>query len=223
MDAWQEQRKQKKPLTPIIPIIVYHGERKWRKRDLSAYFGTKLPVSLLPFLPRFDYVLTNVQNMKDEQILELKKGLLINALLMFKHIWKPQFILDHPELIFIHVNEWSEQENDFVISLLAYFFKKSEIAREKIHQFIKNLPKDLNTNAMSTYEMIQAEGIELEKREFVRKLWSLQEFSFEKIAFLVDISTERVEDIILAFLQKEGLSEVEAKLKVEEFKLRFDQ
>lgn len=88
---------------------------------------------------------------------------------------------------------------------------------------------------MSTYDMIEAQGIEkgiekgiiqgieLEKREFIQKLWSLQEFSLEKISFLVDVPTERVEEIMLEFLQKEGLSEAEAKLKVEQFKIRFAQ
>lgn len=226
VDAWQEQRKQKQSLTPIIPIVVYHGVRKWRKRDLSTYFGKSLPPSVLPFLPRFDYILTSIQGMQDEQILELKKGLLINALLLFKHIWQPQFILDHPDLIFIHLQEWGEQENDFVVSLLAYFFKKSELAEEKISHFIKKLSSDLNQKAMSTYDMIKAKGIEegivtgieLEKREFIQKLWSLQEFSLEKIAFLVDVSIDRLIEIILEFLQKEGLNEIEAKSKIEQFK-----
>ena len=82
VETWQEQRKQKQALTPIIPIVVYHGVRKWHKRDLSSYFGKSLPQSLLPYLPHFDYILTNVRALSDEQILELKKGLLINTLLM---------------------------------------------------------------------------------------------------------------------------------------------
>ena len=39
LDAWQEQHKQKQPLSPIVPIVVYHGLQKWHKRDLSSYFG----------------------------------------------------------------------------------------------------------------------------------------------------------------------------------------
>lgn len=74
---------------------------------------------------------------------------------------------------------------------------------------------------MSTYEMIQAEGIEIGKREVILRLWSLREFSLEKIAFLVDLSTERVIEVILEFLQKEGLSELEASVKIEQFKTRF--
>ncbi|HOY18379.1 MAG TPA: Rpn family recombination-promoting nuclease/putative transposase [Haliscomenobacter sp.] len=225
METWQEQRKQKQPLTPIIPIVVYHGVRKWRKRDLSSYFGKDLPQSLLPFLPRFDYVLTNVRALSDEQILELKKGLLINALLMLKHIWEPQFILKNPELIFIHLETHNQQVSEFVVSLLAYLFKNTEIARETANRFIKHLPTDLNQNAMSTYDMIQAEGIEkgaeLKEREFLKNLWSLQEFSLEKIALLSGTSLERVIEVLSAHLQAEGLSEAGAAQTLEAYQAKF--
>ena len=89
LDTWDEQLKQNKTLTLVIPIVVYHGKRKWEKRDLATYFGKNLPESLLPYCPKFDYLLTSVQDLKDEQILELRKGLLINTFLMMKHIWEP--------------------------------------------------------------------------------------------------------------------------------------
>ena len=225
LDAWQEQHKQKQPLSPIVPIVVYHGLRKWRKRDLSSYFGKSLPQSLLPFLPRFDYVLTSVQTLSDEQILELKKGLLINALLMLKHIWRPQFILKNPELIFVNLEPHNQQVRDFVVSLLAYLFKNTEIARETANKFIKQMPDGLNENAMSTYDMIKAEGIEqgaeLKEREVVKNLWSLQEFSLEKIAFLSGTSQERVVEILLVHLQEEGLNEVVAVQMLEVYQTKF--
>jgi predicted transposase/invertase (TIGR01784 family) len=221
LDAWQEQHKQKQPLSPIVPIVVYHGLRKWRKRDLSSYFGKSLPQSLLPFLPRFDYVLTSVQTLSDEQILELKKGLLINALLMLKHIWRPQFILKNPELIFINLEPHHQQVRDFVVSLLAYLFKNTEIAEETVNEFIQQIPDGLNNNAMSTYDMIKAQGAELKEREFVKNLWQLQEFSFEKIAFLSGTSQERVIEILLSHLHEEGLSEAAALQTLEAYQAKF--
>jgi predicted transposase/invertase (TIGR01784 family) len=241
LETWQEQRKQKQPLNPIIPIVVYHGVRKWHKRDLSSYFGRGLPQNLLPFLPRFDYILTNVRALSDEQILELKKGLLINTLLMLKHIWEPQFVLEHPELIFIHLETQNQQVRDFIVSLLAYLFKNTEIERETVNRFIKHLPNNLNHNAMSTYDMIQAEGIEkglekgikqgiqkgieqgaeLKEREFIKNLWSLQEFPLEKIALLSGTSLERVIEILSAHLQSEGLSEAVAVQTLETYQAKF--
>ncbi len=184
-----------------------------------------LPPSLLPYLPRFDYILTNVRALSDEQILELKKGLLINALLMLKHIWEPKFVLEHPELIFIHLEPKNQQVSDFIVSLLAYLFKNAEIERETINRFIKHFPDNLNHKAMSTYDMIQAEGIEkgveLKEREFIKNLWSFQEFSLEKIALLSGTSLERVIEILSAHLQAEGLNEAVATQTLEAYQAKF--
>ncbi len=161
LDAWTEQLHQNnKKLNPIIPILVYHGKQGWKKRDFDSYFGKKLPESILPFLPRFDYIFTHVTDMSDEQILELGTGLLINTFLMLKHIHDPDFIMHNAELIFINLTEPHSQQ-DFIVLVLAYFYKNSQLAEEKIHSFIQNLPKTLNKTAMSTYDMILAKGIKI--------------------------------------------------------------
>lgn len=78
---------------------------------------------------------------------------------------------------------------------------------------------------MSTYDMIKAEGIEqgaeLKEREFVKNLWSLQEFSFEKIALLSGTNQEHVVEILLAHLQEEGLSEAAALQTLEAYQAKF--
>ena len=87
------------------------------------------------------------------------------------------------------------------------------------------MPDGLNENAMSTYDMIKAEGIEqgteLKEREVVKNLWSLQEFSLEKIALLSGTSQERVIEILLAHLQEEGLNEVVAVQMLEAYQTKF--
>ena len=159
LDAWEEQLRQGKTLTLIIPIVIYHGEANWTKRNLSSYFGDGLPEHLLAFLPQFDYQFTHVTAMSDAEILALGKSLLVNTFLMMKHIWHPEFVLQNPHLIFIHLEEPNNMR-DFVVALLAYFLKNSELAGEKIKNFIEILPRTLNQTAMSTYEMILKEGRE---------------------------------------------------------------
>ena len=65
------------------------------------------------------------------------------------------------------------------------------------------------------------QGIELEKQVFVHKLWALQEFSLEKIALLVDVSPERLIEILRAYLQAEGQTEAEAVRTIEAYRERF--
>lgn len=159
LDAWEEQIKQKAPLTPFVPTIIYHGEENWIKKDLSAYFLEQFPTDLLPYLPSFDYHFTHVTAMSDEEILSLGKSLLTNAFLMMKHIWEPDFVLQNPRLIFINLDEISSPRA-FIFAMLAYFLKNSELAKEKVKHFIEILPKTLNETIMSTYDMLIEEGIE---------------------------------------------------------------
>lgn len=65
-------------------------------------------------------------------------------------------------------------------------------------------------------------GIELEKQQLVHKLWIFQENSLEKMAFLVDLSLERVTEIILAHLQSKGFSEVEATKTIAAYQAQFE-
>jgi len=157
LDTWEEQLKQKKVLTPIVPIIIYQGKENWIVRDFPQYFSKQLPLSLFRFIPSFDYHFTHITAMSDAQIIGLGQGLLINALLLMKHIHNPDYILQNPKLIFVHLEEPGNQR-DFIVSMLAYFLKNTELAQEKIQTFIKKLPGALNHTAMSTYEMILEEG-----------------------------------------------------------------
>lgn len=65
------------------------------------------------------------------------------------------------------------------------------------------------------------QGIELEKREFIQTLWSLQEFSLDKIALMVKSPVEQVIEVLVNLLQDQGLSEAEALEKIEEYKAKF--
>ncbi|WP_421795690.1 hypothetical protein [Haliscomenobacter sp.] len=65
------------------------------------------------------------------------------------------------------------------------------------------------------------EGIELEKQEFIQTLWSLQEFSLEKMAMMVKSPVEKVTEVIVSLLKTEGLNEVEALAVLDRYKSKF--
>ena len=80
---WDYQLQNKIPLQAVIPIIVYHGRKKWRIRALSSYFG-RINEALLPFIPEFTYHLTDLNQWSEEALLQLRAGLVINAFLLLK-------------------------------------------------------------------------------------------------------------------------------------------
>lgn len=93
---------------------------------------------------------------------------------------------------------------------------KSEVEAMTIHYDIET--DDLYLQGI---EKGIEQGIELEKKEFVQKLWSIQEFSLDKITLLVDLAPERVVEIILELLQSEGQSEAQALDTITVYKEKF--
>ena len=65
------------------------------------------------------------------------------------------------------------------------------------------------------------EGAALKERQVILAQWSLQEFSLERIALMSGAALERVTQVILAQLQAEGLSEVEAEQSLEAYQAKF--
>jgi hypothetical protein len=65
------------------------------------------------------------------------------------------------------------------------------------------------------------EGAALKERQVILAQWSLQEFSLERIALMSGAALERVTQVILAQLQAEGLSEIEAEQSLEAYCAKF--
>ena len=84
---WAKQQENKKTLTPIIPIIFYHGEKDWVYHSFEDLFP-KFDDDLRPFLPEFNYHLTDLSNYSDE---ELKNPIVIrlSGFLFFQHNRQP--------------------------------------------------------------------------------------------------------------------------------------
>jgi hypothetical protein len=216
VEAWEDQIKQKKGLTPIIPIVIYHGEKEWKVRKLSEYFDTKLPASLLPFVPDFTYLLTNVVDMPEQSIMALQRGLLINTLLMMKYIHDPTHIWENLSTIFTNLQHPNSVQ-DFTIAMFAYLLKNSELAVEEFQKYIEILPKSLSQDAMTTYEMI-------EKRVKSQYDQALTEAARKEALAQAIAKEERAkaeEERIKA--EKAAQLEAEARIQAEEERVRAEE
>ncbi len=62
LNMWQTQIKQNEKLTPVIPIIFYHGSNNWKKLSFNKFFKG-LDDDLLKFIPMFDYLLVDTSEL----------------------------------------------------------------------------------------------------------------------------------------------------------------
>ncbi len=65
--CWERQAKENNALSPIIPLIIYHGEKAWPvPTDFLALLNA--PEGLRPYQPDFCYHLTDFSYLSDETI-----------------------------------------------------------------------------------------------------------------------------------------------------------
>jgi predicted transposase/invertase (TIGR01784 family) len=86
-DKFLVNHKKARHLPVIIPVVLYHGGKKWKLANrFSALF--KYPVILKEFIPDFQFQLLDISHAADE---EIKGSTALRILLMtLKYIFKPE-------------------------------------------------------------------------------------------------------------------------------------
>lgn len=115
---WEQSLKQGAALSPILPVVVYHGQAAWKiPLDLRGLFG--LPGELEPFLPDYGYWLCDLSRYSDEDI----KGVvtLRVAMLLLKYIFREDLRQRLPDIVTL-LGKLSEQRTglEYLETVLRY-------------------------------------------------------------------------------------------------------
>ena len=70
LNIWDRAAKQKRPFPIVLPIILYHGKRAWKKRPLEEYVSGDTDL-FARFIPGFEYLLVDLSKIPDNQIMAL--------------------------------------------------------------------------------------------------------------------------------------------------------
>ena len=93
---WERDLKKKEPLRPIMPIVVYHGQKRWR---VATNFGQLFvgDEALRPYWPHFQYELRDLSHLSDEEIVGAVD--LQIALQLLKYISDPRLGERLPDIL----------------------------------------------------------------------------------------------------------------------------
>ena len=172
LNIWKEDQKRKRTLRIIIPIILYHGKKKWRKRRVSDYFSANDPI-LQKYLPKFEYLLSDLSLYKDEMIMT-KMFTRVDvriALVLMKNIF-------HQEQIRKHLKDYLElgtlytegkEETDFLEAVIRYILSGTDIEAKEVVKTAGNVNKALKEVTMSTAQRLIEQGAILDKQEVLIK------------------------------------------------------
>ncbi len=160
VNAWDMQTKQKQDLTPIIPVIFYHGQRAWQYKAFTDYFE-HLDANLLQFLPSFDYALFDTTQYDNKSLQQLDVEELQYSIFMMKYIANIDRLLANAHDIFTNIEPFTNTEDGgkFFQTMVIYLYQHSKLTAEEWREIMHAISPQLEEKFISTYDQAINEGM----------------------------------------------------------------
>lgn len=142
LSLWEHHWRQKKPLGPVIPIVIYHGKITWEKETLGKLIRS---AGLFPgYVPDFDYVFINLQATPDTELIRPGSSILQAFFLLLKYAREEEFIRRNFASIVIFAEARTEdfEFTFFYKVMLKYIISISTITKPELHAMIDNTKDD---------------------------------------------------------------------------------
>ncbi|MCP4155933.1 MAG: Rpn family recombination-promoting nuclease/putative transposase, partial [bacterium] len=170
-ELYLAQNEKVKKLPVIIPLTLYHGESKW---DLETNFGSLFepPEGLERFVPDFDYNVSDISHIPDEEI----KGTILLQILykILKYIFSPQLRYKLPEIfrLFDEIKD-KARGTEYLEVLLRYVARSAkELTKEELKEVVQ-LAEGGDLMASIAEQWVE-EGIEIgEKKGEKKGKWAM--------------------------------------------------
>ncbi len=163
MQMWEQDIKEKrKYLRPVIPIIVYQGLKKWKIRPMAEYFPD-VDKSLTKYVPNFEYELSDLPRIPEDDILKLdskKLTLALYSMANYRSFVRNIETLDRIFVVFDRFENMEENTN-FVNMILVYLMKTNHIKTNEMKEILEKSKSKSIHRAKTTYEMFVDEGIKI--------------------------------------------------------------
>jgi predicted transposase/invertase (TIGR01784 family) len=196
LNVWKEERKQKKKLSVVIPIIIHHGEGTWKYKSMKSYFKSLHP-SLDRFIPDFDYLLFTLDKIEDSQIANFQNLLLSMTTMLLKHSH------DKNDEFMKLSSFWAEKLNrldadkqlEFIRTVFLYIETALNLTQEDLTPIFTEVSTNVNDIAMTIADQISERVREEERTNNIKGL--LQNgVSIELISKSFGLSIQKIEEII---------------------------
>ena len=207
-DRHLKRHKEVKKLPPIIPMVIYHGDKEW---EVSTDFLSLFDVSpsMEKYIPKFRFELYDIAHTPDEFI---KGTILLKILfLTFKYIFNPELVHKLNDIFQLLMElEDKSRGTEYLEILLRYLSNsaehvKVEELRETVAEFFKQggdimptIVQQIKTEVENKYrtevEKVKTELDELKKdREKIAQ--KMKGMAIDTIADITGISREKLEKI----------------------------
>jgi len=203
LSIWEYAVKNKEELPIVIPVIFYHGKKKWNVKPLFKYFNGVDKI-LRQFIPDFKYILTDLIKIPDSVIINEKFNNINKVMaLLFRHMNDEEYIEMHLEDFFSLVKEFFPNEkNGVIITFIIYIMSITEIDNDYIKKCLSSISPEGGEIAMTTAMKLREEGLQEGRQEGLldgkledAKIMLRKGLSVEDIIEITGLSKEVIEKV----------------------------
>jgi predicted transposase/invertase (TIGR01784 family) len=180
--------------TVSVPIIFYHGEKKWKPKPIVSQYGS-VPEDFKKYIPNFEFAVVNLAEMSREEILGMQQNIILrNIFLVLKRAWDDNFFREHFKEIIIFADETISEEVKFMLfDLTMYLIQQmSKFKKSEIMEITTQLPPKYKNRVKFTYEYFLEEGMEKAIKSFMLKF---PQSTIEEVASIFNVSHDFIKKI----------------------------
>jgi hypothetical protein len=142
LQIWEDDLRNERPLSFIVPIVVYHGPKGWKQRSFSEYFPG-LPAGWQRFIPNFLYLLTDLSSLSVKEIDGKRGGLHLNKLFLALKLARDKHMMfDNWGKILTFGGELVEKDRVAILlqTLILYVYNLHDMTDAQVKELNKQLP-----------------------------------------------------------------------------------
>ncbi|MBX2891285.1 MAG: Rpn family recombination-promoting nuclease/putative transposase [Saprospiraceae bacterium] len=210
LQIWEDDIKNKRPLSFIIPVVVYHGQRNWEQKSFWDYFPG-VPEKWRAFVPSFDYILTDLSRIP-QQLIQAKRDTeyLRNLFLALKFAHDKGLLKENWSEILTFGTASYEQDRERILlqTLTLYAVNLYDMPPTEVQQLNKSIPKPERNWINEIPEIFgerwkkrglregRAEGRAEKERAFtIKTIKKFPEWNDSEVAEFVGVSIEFVQQV----------------------------
>lgn len=207
LNRWLQDVQHGQGLTPIIPVLIYHGETTWPQRSLASQM-THRHEELRAYLPEFDYILIDLSRLDDRQILNFRSQFLALSASLLKYHERDrhvEFVRQH--IAFLLRTVADADLRNIVEPTFLYLLETSNLTGPEIVAIFSIVSKQTENVAMTAADQLRMEGrMEGHRetaRQFVRGAMKLG-MDAKTIADTFEMPLDEVKAIVEAIRREES-------------------
>ncbi|MFP4022216.1 MAG: Rpn family recombination-promoting nuclease/putative transposase [Halanaerobium sp.] len=187
VDIWELYYKQtkNKKLPPILPILIYHGDKKWNLGSSLSELIEAIPAAISDYITGYNYLLYDFSSYSDAEIKgQIKLRLFLK---LISHIFDDDFDRELREILPLLIELRKKTTGlEYIETVVKYILNiGEEISLSELDQKTKKISAEGSAVIMTIAEKIYHDGKEEGKEE--GKIEGKIEIMHEMIEFALEL------------------------------------